>query len=320
MKKIALEEHFVNDDFLPYTSKADFKVMDAKDVEDFKTRLLDIGEIRIQEMDKAGIDIAVLSLTDPGLQGELDTPTALKLAPKVNDYLAEKIAANPKRFRGFAQLPMQDPKAAVKELERCIRELKFVGVLVNGQTQDRYLDEEIYHPFWEKIQELDVPVYIHPGSPLISPHSYKDRPELNGAFWGWMVETATHALRLIVSGTFDRFPAAKIILGHMGETLPFLIWRFDSRWKILKHDKPLKKLPSQYIRENIYITTSGVCSNNSLICSINEMGENNVMFSVDYPYESSEIAAQFIEKATISESVREKVAYKNAARLLKITE
>lgn len=317
MKKIALEEHFITEDLLPYTAQ-DLAGMVPSMAADFKKRLLDIGDLRIQEMDKAGIDISVLSLTEPGFQENMETSLAVKLAPKVNDWLANKIAVYPNRLKGFAQLPLQDPKAAVKELERCIKDLGFLGTLVNGQTHDKYLDDESYYPFWEKIQELDVPVYLHPGNPKEPPHSFNGYPVLNGPFWGWMVDTGAHALRLIVSGLFDRYPNVKVILGHMGETLPFLLWRFDSRWNIAPHSKPLKKQPSDYIKENIYITTSGVCSSDALICSINALGENNVMFSVDYPYESSSIAAQFLDNAPINDSVRQKIAYSNAKRILKL--
>ncbi len=168
------------------------------------------------------------------------------------------------------------------------------------------------------MEELNVPIYLHPGSPQHMPASYKDQHELAGPLWGWTVETGTHALRMVFSGLFDRFPGIKIILGHMGETIPYLLWRLDSRWNIIKHPKNLKKSPSQYIRENFYVTTSGMCSNGPLTCAIQELGEERVMFSVDYPYESSEIAAQFIEQAPISKKVLEKICYKNAQSILKL--
>jgi 2,3-dihydroxybenzoate decarboxylase len=317
MKKIALEEHFITPDFITYT-RSDFKNFNKQDYEKFIARLSDFENERIQAMDQAGIDISVLSLTDPGVQREPDKALAIKLAHKANDFLAEKISRNPSRFRGFAHLALQDAKAAADELERCVKELHFVGALINGQTNGHYLDEEQYSPFWERVQALNVPIYLHPGSPYEIPHNYKGHEELSGPFWGWGVETATHALRLITSGTFDKFPKNKIILGHMGETLPYLLWRFDSRWKILKSNKPLQKLPSEYIKNNFCITTSGMCANEPLLCAIKALGEENVMFSADYPYESSEVAAQFIEKAPINESTREKICYKNAENLLKL--
>lgn len=316
MQKIALEEHFITPDFLQDTQKVDFVNMNQADVADFQKRLLDFDDLRIKAMDEAGIDISVLSLTDPGIQGISDTNKAIDLAFKTNDFLAERIVKNPKRFQGFACLPLQDPLSAAKELERCVTQHGFVGGLVNGQTQGSYLDEEKFHPFWKKVEELNVPIYLHPGNPQHMPTNYKDQHELAGPLWGWSVETGTHALRMVFSGLFDLFPGIRIILGHMGETIPYLLWRLDSRWKIIKHPKELQKLPSQYIRENFYVTTSGMCSNGPLNCAIQELGEERVLFSVDYPYESSKIAAQFIEQASISKEVLKKICYENAHRVL----
>lgn len=318
MKKIALEEHFITPDLLPDTQKTDFVAMDPKNVLDFQTRLLDFDDLRLKAMDEAGIEISVLSLTDPGIQGIADAQTATSQASKTNAFLAEKISKNPKRFRGFACLALQDPAGATAELERCVKQYGFVGGLINGQTQGSYLDEEKFHPFWKKVEELNVPIYLHPGSPQHVSSSYKNQHELEGPLWGWTVETGTHALRLVFSGLFDKYPGIRIILGHMGETLPYLLWRLDSRWGIIKHPKNLKKLPSQYIKDNFYVTTSGVCANGPLACAIQELGEERVMFSVDYPYESSQIAAQFIEQAPVSKEVLEKICYKNAQKVLKL--
>jgi 2,3-dihydroxybenzoate decarboxylase len=317
MRKIALDEHFITPDFVKYT-QTDFAAMKKQTVNEFLTNLYDFDYYRLETMDKAGIEISVLSLANPGVQREPNTALAVALAQKANDFLAEKISKNPKRFRGFAHLALQSPQAAAAELERCVKDYHFVGALINGQTSNRYLDEAEYDPFWMKVQELEVPIYLHPGSPYTVPQNYKDHLELDGPLWGWTTETGTHALRLLFSGLFDRFPSIKIILGHMGETLPYLLWRFDSRWEILEDSKKLKKAPSAYIKENIYITTSGMCANGPLLCAVSELGEENVMFSVDYPYESTEIAAQFIEKAPLSKKVLEKICFQNAKRLLKL--
>lgn len=283
MKKIALEEHFITSDFKEFTEKSDFSGMNPAKVKNFKERLVDFEHLRIEAMDMAGIDIAVLSLTDPGVQGEIDANLASTLASKTNVFLAEKVAKNPTRFRGFATLAMHDPLNVAKELERCIHDYKFLGALINGQTNGLYLDNEQYFPFWEKVQELDVPIYLHPGSPQQMPLNYKSHEELSGALWGWAVETATHTLRLVFSGLFDRFPDLKLILGHMGESLPYFLWRLDSRWDIIQHPKELKLPPSHYFKKNIYVTTSGMCSNGPLMCAIHELGEDRVMFSADYP-------------------------------------
>lgn len=318
MQKIALEEHFITPDFLQDTQAADFVHMNQKDAADFQKRLLDFDDLRIKAMDEAGIDISVLSLTDPGIQGIKDTKIAIELAHKTNDFLAERIAKNPTRFRGFACLALHDPVSAAKELERCVKHHGFVGGLINGQTQGSYLDEEKFHPFWKKVEELNVPVYLHPGSPKDMPANYKDQYELAGPLWGWTVETGTHALRLVFSGLFDKFPGLRIILGHMGETLPYLLWRLDSRWNIIKHPRTLKKSPSQYIKDHFFVTTSGMCSNGPLSCAIQELGEDRVMFSVDYPYEASKIAAQFIEQAPFNKMILEKICYKNAELILNL--
>lgn len=318
MQKIALEEHFITTDFLQDTQQNDFAAMNQERAADFETRLLDFDDLRIKAMDEAGIEISVLSLTDPGIQGIADVKKAVELACKTNEFLFEKISKNPDRFRGFACLPLQDPIQAAKELERCVSQFGFLGGLVNGQTQGSYYDEEKFHPFWEMVAKLKVPIYLHPGSPQQMPASYKNQNELAGPLWGWTVETGTHALRLVFSGFFDRYPEIKIILGHMGETIPYLLWRLDSRWDIIKHPKKLKNPPSKYIRENFYVTTSGMCSNGPLICAIQELGDERVMFSVDYPYESSSIAARFIEQASINEKVKANICYENARKVLNL--
>lgn len=316
MKKIALEEHFITTDFIKYT-KQDFVNFDEKTYKHFIDLLEDFENERLQAMDQADIELAVLSLTDPGVQREPDTATAIKLARKANDFLAAAIQKRPDRFKGFAHLALQDPKEAAHELERSVKEYKFLGALINGQTNGHYLDEAIYTPFWEKVNELDVPIYLQPGNFFQMPQNYNNHPELEGAIWGSCMEAGTHALRLVFSGLFDKFPRLKIILGHMGETLPYLLWRFDSRWKLMK-EKKIKKQPSEYIQENFAVTISGMCSNEPLQCAIGAMGEDNVMFSVGYPYESTKTASEFIENAAINQTIREKICYKNAERILKI--
>jgi 2,3-dihydroxybenzoate decarboxylase len=318
MKKIALEEHVIFPDFLEDTRSSDFTAMTPQDAADFEIRLLDVDDLRIETMDNAGIDISVLSLTSPGIQGIADPELAQQMAVKANDLLAERIARHPDRFRGFACLSMDDPLKAAAELERCVNEHHFLGALINGQTKGHYLDEKRFFPFWEKVEELDVPIYLHPGSPPIVPKNFKHHHELAGALWGWTVETGTHALRMIFSGLFDRFPGIKLILGHMGETLPFLLWRLDSRWKILKHPLELKLSPSHYLKKHFFVTTSGMCANGPLMCAIHELGEDRVMFSVDYPYESSDAAAMFIKQAPITDELRKKICYQNARDVLNL--
>ncbi|KJK18160.1 amidohydrolase [Burkholderiaceae bacterium 16] len=317
IRKIALEEHFMAPGFQTY-SKGYLQHIDAVVMADLAKRLADFDDIRIGEMDRAGIDFTVLSQTGPGVQGETDRAAAVGRARENNDFLAAQVARHPTRFAGFAALPMHDPVTAANELERAVKQLGFKGALVNGHTQGKYYDDPAYDAFWERMQELDVPMYLHPTDAYAMPHVYAGHPEISGAAWGWGVETASHALRLLFSGVFDRFPRLKIILGHMGEGLPFQRWRFDSRFAVYSHGIRLAKKPSDYIGSNIVITTSGVCSPAALNGAIAEMGAEAVLFSVDYPYESTAIAADFIEQAPMDDATRSLVCHGNAERILKL--
>jgi 2,3-dihydroxybenzoate decarboxylase len=315
MRKIALEEHFTTPELAknyvarPTQSDALFA--------DVERRLADFDELRLEMMDKAGIEMMVLSVTTPGVQGVSDSREAIRLAHSANDFLAREVQKRPDRYAGFAHLAMQDADAAAAELERAVRELGFRGALINGQTNGHYLDEDQYVPFWERVQELDVPVYLHPGNMADHPAMFAHRPELDGPIFAWTADTAAHALRLVFGGTLTRFPKVKIVLGHMGETLPFLLWRLDSRREFDLGDKLAPDaLPSAIIKRNIAITTSGVCDAGALLAAIQALGDDNVMFSVDYPYEDPQVAADFIESAPIGEDVRAKVCYGNAERLL----
>lgn len=318
MRKFALEEHFTRPDLSAY-AHGPLSSMDRETFGRFEKRLLEFDGMRLEAMDKAGIELAVLSVTTPGVQGEPNTRTAIKQAREANDFLAHEIQKHPTRYAGFAHLPLQDAKAAGDELARCVEELGFKGEMINGHTNGHYLDEEMYHPFWECVQEINVPVYLHACDPYDMPHNYQGHPELLGATGSWTVETATHALRMVFGGTFDRFPKVTLIFGHMGETLPYLLWRLDSRSRIRsKLGQDRDRLPSEVIKKNIVVTTTGVCSHPALLCAVSTLGENSVMFSVDYPYEDCGVAAEFIETAPISEAARVKICHRNAERLLRI--
>jgi 2,3-dihydroxybenzoate decarboxylase len=316
-RKIALEEHFTTPELAKkYVARPTRSETLFADIE---RRLADFDQLRLETMDKAGIDLTVLSVTTPGVQAERNTQTAVQLARDANDLLAREVQKRPRRYAGFAHLPMQHANAAAAELQRAVKELGFKGALINGQTNGHYLDADMYLPFWERVQDLDVPVYLHPGELADHPAMFSGRPELDGPVWAWTADTGAHALRLVFGGTFKRFPKLKIILGHMGETLPFLLWRFDSRWQCeLGQELPPDELPSAIIRRNFTITTSGVCDPRPLADAIGALGEDNVMFSVDYPYEDTQTAATFIESAPISEVVRAKVCHGNAERVLQL--
>ena len=236
-------------------------------------------------MDEAGIARSVLGLAGPGVQIERDTATAIRNAKSANDFLAKEVAKTPGPLFGLCHLAMQDAQAAADELERCVHELKFCGAMINGHTNGQYLDHPSLHPFWERAEALGAPIYIHPTDPVTPAPVLDGYNGLRRATWEWGFETGSHALRLVFGGLFDRFPRAKVVLGHLGETLPYLLWRFDSRAKL--YNVKLAKPPSAYIKENILVTTSGMCSAEPLNCSIAALGHEHVMFAADYPFEAA---------------------------------
>jgi len=317
--KIALEEHFV----LAETIDTSYAVRDLPPAT--RNRILDLGSGRIADMDRGGIDICILSLTAPGVQGIPKAKEAIAQARRTNDYLAENIAKNPKRLKGFATLPLQDPEAAAQELTRCVRDLGFCGALVNGFSQvgegdsSVYYDLPQYRPFWATVQELDVPFYLHPRDHLSARQQcYEGYRWLAGSPWGFAVETSIHALRLMASGLFDEYPKLKVIVGHLGEGLSFGIWRVDNRIR-RGSGTPKAKLPmSQYLRENFYITTSGNFRTQALTNVILEVGADRVLYSVDYPYEDVVEAREWFDQASISEFDRSKIAVANAKQLFRL--
>ncbi len=317
MRVIGLEEHFVTPDLVGYGAST-AGIAQPQAWADASRRLLDFTEERLPTMDAAGLDVQVLSLNSPGLQAETDAAVAVAKAVTVNDFLAGVMESNPERFSGFAALPLQDPKAAADELERAVTQLGMCGALVNAHTQGTYLDDQRYRVVWERAAALDVPLYLHPANGVDTAHVFSGHPELVGPMWSWGVDTATHVLRMIFGGVFDDFPDAKLLLGHMGEGLPYALWRLDSRWGFHNHHgiELARERPSEYLRHNLYITTSGVCSSAPLLCSLLALGSDHILFATDYPFETIEDATEFLRTAPISEADREKIAHRNAERLL----
>ncbi|MEI9804232.1 MAG: amidohydrolase family protein [Pseudolabrys sp.] len=312
VQKIALEEHFISSGLVDYWRPTMTEVPTQVTEQLFK-RLSDFGDLRLQTMDKAGIAKAVLSIAGPGVQAERDGATATRKAAEANDFLAREIQKRPDRYAGLAHIAVQQSNAAADELERCMRDLKFCGAMINGHTLGQYLDDPMLAPFWERAEALGATVYIHPTDPVTPAPVLNGVAALRRATWEWGFETGSHALRLVFSGLFDRFPKAKVALGHMGETLPYLLWRFDSRAKL--YNVKLAKPPSQYIKDNIAVTVSGVFATEPLRCALDALGRDRVMFAADYPFESAEEAGHFMDTVPLDESLRADVAYNNAAKL-----
>jgi 2,3-dihydroxybenzoate decarboxylase len=320
-RKIALEEAITTPSTAAYLDIT-LQYNSSEESRAALTQMLEDSDQRIAAMDDAGIDLFVLSQTSPGVQSEKDAGVAVERAHEANDYMYGQIQQHPDRYRGFAHLAMQDVRAACDELKRCVEEMGFLGAMINGNTNGVYLDDDCYQPFWERVVELGVPVYIHPASPHIQPYVLNGYTVLQGAVWGWTTDNSSHFMRLLFSGLFDRYPDLTIILGHMGETLPYSLWRIDSRYAAQGDPDraPLKKQPSEYFRSNLIITTTGVCQDSSLQCALAEMGEDRVLFSVDYPYENATQAAQWIEGTPVltDQAQRDKVCYQNAERVLRL--
>ena len=312
MKKIALEEHFLTPALEEYWAPTVVDI-DPAIYHRLHAQLLDFGSPRLDAMDQAGIGRSILSLTGPGVQREPDTAIARRRASEANDVLAREIQKQPDRYSGFAHLPMQDPAAAADELERCIRDLGFAGALINGHTHGEYLDHPKYYVFWERAEAIAAPIYLHPADPISSYPAIAGCAALKRAMWEWSVETGSHALRLVFGGIFDRFPGVRLILGHLGETLPYLLWRFDSRARI--YGLKLQKRPSEYIREHIFVTTSGMFSAEPLHCAMSALGAGRVLFSVDYPFESAAVAGAFIDNVPLDHQQRMDVCFRNAEKL-----
>ena len=281
-------------------------------------RLPDLTELRLEDMDRHGVDVQVLSLTAPGLQASgLSSGDAVAAARFANDYLAKVVAGRPDRFTGLAAVPLQVPDVAVTELRRAVTELGLRGALVNDHTDGHYLDEPRFDGFWSALEELEVPLYLHPGA---LPRDHWDLvegcSELIGPTWSWGAQTGGHALRVLYAGVFDRHPRARLILGHMGEYLPFMLSRLDSRYQTLDPGRTLMHPPSHYIGTNILITVSGVPSPAALAGAVLSIGADAIMFAIDYPWEDTASATAAFAGAALSDTDRHKIAHGNAERLL----
>ena len=326
---VALEEAFAYPRLLELYEPSYAKLLAL-----IQDRLTDVGPERIRRMDAAGIDLQVLSHVAPGVQ-TLESDIAVKMAREVNDWLGEIVKTYPSRFAGFAMLPMQSPAEAADELERTVTNLGFKGALINGHTQGRYLDDDFFAVVLQRAEALDVPIYIHPTDPpqAITDVYYRDYPDMVTGGWGWQVETGTHLLRMMCGGVFDRFPRLRIIVGHMGELIPYNLKRINlaltlGEWLIASQQQKdtgtrqpmgMHKSVYYYMHENVFITTSGVFDQAAFACALAEIGIDNILFSVDDPFGDNFEAMEFLRAAQLTAPDREKLAHGNAERLLKLS-
>jgi uncharacterized protein len=322
-RTITLEEHYASPAFLEGPGR-EFKGQAVSlGFSRVLEQLCDLEEGRIADMDAAGIDVQVLSLTSPGVE-QLAATEAVALAREENDRLAEAVRRHPGRFAGFAALPTPAPDTAAEELERMVRDHGFEGALINGHNRGRYLDDEFFWPILERAEALQVPIYLHPTPPprAVIEASYTGNyaPEVAGTLangaWGWHIETATHVLRLILSGAFDRYPRLQLVVGHMGEALPFMLSRIDLALppEMTKLDRPV----GSYLRENVHYTFGGFNWVQAFLDLLLQVGAERIMFSTDHPYASMTQARAFLDRLPVCPADRERIALGNAERLLRL--
>lgn len=330
---IAVEEHFATARFWEQT--ADQPALPGEEAErvysrsfignEFISRRLTDLRTRLEEMDRTGVDVSVLSLNPPGVQLWSDTAMATSLAREMNDVLADMVAGNPTRFAALAAVAPQDPEAAAEEIRRATGTLGFGGVLIGSHTGGRYLDEPESEPILAAIEETGSTLYLHPRMPSPQMLDPFNPYGLQQGIWGFQAEAATHAMRLILSGAFDRHPDLRMVLGHLGEGIPYWLWRTDNlhaktyAWARDVLDMVRLELkPSEYFRRNVWITTSGMFDHDALDYCLAKVGAERVLFAVDYPYEDSEVATRFLAEANLDDEQRAAISHRNAERLFRV--
>jgi len=323
MKIITLEDGFITEAVAKLSFGSDLlkNVMRASSQrinDDAVKARLDLGEIRLKQMDDAGLDMQVFSFATNQLP---DAAENLKIIREGNDVGAAAVRRYSKRFASFATIPATDPIAGAAEFKRGLTELDCVGGYIQGTINGKFLDDKKYRPILEVAAEYKVPIYIHPYFPLPSLMEtyFKGHEELSGPVLGFAFDAGCHFLRLLSSGAFDDFPELKIILGHLGESIPYNLERINNHLSLYAKDRKLKKTPAEYIRENLVVTTSGNFSPQSTLCALSTLGPDNVLFSVDWPDESNITAVNYLKNLPISEDEREKIAHKNAERVLNLS-
>ena len=342
MKRIAVEEHFLTGALLSHLrTRKEWPRLEAVEDDqhnkvdrmywapshyfvhndlDMVRRIVDIGKGRLREMDESGVHMQVLSISIPGVE-LLDSSSGTALARQINDEVAEAVRKYPDRFSAFAAIAPQDPGSAAEELDRAVKDLGLKGAVVNSHIRGEYLDDPKFWIIFEEAEKLGVPIYLHPKQPspdMIQP--YLTYPALANAMWGFAAEVSLHAVRLICSGVFDQYPGVNVILGHLGEAIPFWLWRLDNHWeKEGKRSLPAKKKPSHYFKNNFLVTTSGMSWSPALQFVSSVLGADRILFAADYPFESMKEAVQFMDNAPISDSEREKIYHLNTEKLLALS-
>ena len=324
MRIIAIEEHFITPMYRERVSANEFRnfYLSSRGQamgHDIIAENLDLGASRIAHMDAAGVDVQVLSFGSPGPQA-FAADVAIPMARDANDRLFAAIQSFPKRFAGFAALPTADPVAAANELERCIEKLGFKGAMIHSHQQGEFLDAPKYRVMWRKAEALGVPVYLHPAlpHPQVVKAYFDGYEELARAPWGFAVDTSCHFLRLVFSGLFDDCPKLKIILGHLGEGIPFAMHRLDTHARAAAERRGLKKAPIDYFRENLLVTTSGNWYEPAFVCTLLAMGIDSMLFAIDWPYESNKVGMEFFNKLSLNDVDKHKLAHGNAEKLLRL--
>ena len=324
MRVVAIEEHFITPLYREKVAANEFRnfYLKARSEQlghDIFEENLDLGASRIAHMDAAGVDVQVLSFGSPGPQA-FGAEVAIPMARDANDKLFDTTKKYPGRFAGFAALPTAAPNAAVEELERCVKKLGFKGAMIHGHQQGEFLDDRKYWPIFAAAEKLDVPIYLHPALPhpgAVKAY-FEGYEELARAAWGFALDTSVHFLRLVFAGVFDAHPKLKIILGHLGEGLPFAMHRLNDHTARAAARRGLQRQPIEYLRENMLVTTSGNWFEPAFVCTLLALGADNILFAIDWPYESNTTGMEFLRRLSVSEQDRVKIAHLNAERLLKL--
>jgi predicted TIM-barrel fold metal-dependent hydrolase len=324
MRIIALEEHFITPLYREKVAGNEFRnfYLTTRSREmghDIIAENLDLGASRIAHMDAAGVDMQVLSFGSPGPQA-FGADVAIPMARDANDRAHEAVKKYPKRFAAFAALPTADPAAAAAELERCVGKLGFKGAMIHSHQQGEFLDSKKFRVIFQTAEKLGVPIYLHPAlpHPQVVKAYFEGYEELARAPWGFAIDTSCHFLRLVFSGLFDDCPKLKIILGHLGEGIPFAMHRLDTHARAAAERRGLKKTPMDYFRENLLVTTSGNWYEPAFVCTLLAMGIDNMLFAIDWPYESNKVGMEFFNKLSLNDTDKHKLAHGNAEKLLKL--